>query len=456
MPQIFDSSGSGSLQSVPTPVQFNPAAAVADGQPLANMSAGIDFGGKLLRVAQLKDQLALEDLNRKADAAKAKAAAAEADLIHSNLATAYAAQQKANEAALIEAQIRRANAGSLADVTVPPGGIADVNAGTAATNAQVASEMAKLNLGLTKSFAQTAQPGQPIPVSQAGAPVPTGEDLTGIGLPALPENAPAVAAAAWNTAQRNAWLKARADAVSKGSFFLPQAPNPKDVFDSAFTTENIEHTAPDGSKYKIQNVYAPDASGNRTLVAQRKLSKESLNPAQVAESARSPELTDLLPAASAIDQAIADVTAYKAANASGPMQTLATIAAPDGQVRGAKSLLGVLGQSAATQKIITSLAAVHGTLNSAQRKDSIKGLADDAIPTGATAANSPDAALAKLYKLKVLVADRAKSLASSTASTAITTKSGNPPRPTEGQVKYLPTGQKVVYSSNAGGWVVGQ
>src|SRR6478736_8186438 len=102
-----------SLQALPVAPSIDPRLGVAAIDPIGNMSRGIDFAGQFARLGQLNDKLVLEDAQRKADTAKAKAMQTEAELMHKNLSTQYAVMQAQNENALQQQAIAAAQLGAL-------------------------------------------------------------------------------------------------------------------------------------------------------------------------------------------------------------------------------------------------------------------------------------------------------------------------------------------------------
>ncbi len=131
-----------SLQALPVAPNIDPRLGVANVDPMAGMQQGIDFAGSYARLGQLRSKLELEDAQRKADAAKAKAAQLEAEIMQGELEKQHAialAQAKQN---LINSQI--AGTGGL---------VQNSNAMTAGTGMGINNQLGQVNLDQAKKDA---------------------------------------------------------------------------------------------------------------------------------------------------------------------------------------------------------------------------------------------------------------------------------------------------------------
>lgn len=108
-----------SIRALPVAPDINVSNMVANVDPMANMQKGIDFAGQFARLGQLRSKMELEDLQRKADASKAKAMQLESDILQRELEKNFTIKQQQEQAQLALLQQSLANAkttGSLAAV----------------------------------------------------------------------------------------------------------------------------------------------------------------------------------------------------------------------------------------------------------------------------------------------------------------------------------------------------
>lgn len=156
-----------SLSALPVAPTINPMMGVVDTDPLGSMEKGMDFGAKFARLGQLKQKLELEDLQRKADMAKAKAATVEADLLQRHLEDQFNLEQERKRAELAN--------------TITAGKLAGVTLGEAQDTAGFNQELRAAARGQLGSLRGVPSPTSDVPVSTptdggsipAGTPVPT-------------------------------------------------------------------------------------------------------------------------------------------------------------------------------------------------------------------------------------------------------------------------------------------
>lgn len=429
---VINTGDSGSLSAIPQAPSINPLLMVADGRPLQSMSEGIDFGQKMARLSQFRDQLALEDLQRKAEAAKAKANAAEADLLHQNLQTQYAAKHLVDQNALTQGQIQQTQLGALQNVVV---GSPD-NPGTAATDANTSLIQSQTNEALARNY-RDYMTGITAPVSPATA---AGDIATKV--PPSPVN-PAAAAdtnpyAPTSAEPLSSYLSRVNRSLVTSKLISKQSPivTQEELYKAGgINTKSETFTGPDNRKYSTEVTYGP---GGVRYAATAPIAQD-IAPERKTELDRAPELADTNQALAAVDKTIEAVNAYKAAKAGGPMQTAGQIIASspaDGAINSTKRLAGISMQSPATLQTAAQLASLKGVFESAQRSTELRGLSP-LVPEPVDLSN-PDNAITKLTALRSQLANRAASLSSSSASGAITAKTGDKPAISDGEIRVDP------------------
>ncbi len=439
------------LQALPVAPSIDPRLGVANIDPMGNMQAGIDFAGQFARLGQLKDKLALEDITRKADAAKQKAMEAEADLMHKNLSTQYAVLQAQNENALRDQAIKAAQGGALQNVVVGT----PANPGTAQIDADTVRSQSYTNNYMAQLFQKSIQENLGAGAPKSPAQVAT--DAVSAPPPAVPvkpvndsffePNSQVSYGDYRDLVKRNLMLK---KILAKESPIVL----PEEIDKAAgLTTKPETFIGPDNRTYGVDVTYGP---GGVRFARSTPVPKD-ISPERKTELDRAPELADTNQALAAVDQTIAAVTAYKAANAGGALQTVAQVlgsSPANGVLNSAKRLSGQAMQSKATQDVAAQLENLRGVFESSQRASELKGFASS-VPAAVDLSN-PDNALARLTALRASLKTRADTLQSNTASSAIT--SGNKPSPSatqDGKIGYVGNHQ-YRFNASTNSWVLVQ
>lgn len=437
-----------SLQALPVSPSINTLLGVNNVDPMANMSQGIDFAGQFARLGQLNDKLAVEDAQRKADAAKAKAIQAEAELMHKNLSTKFAVEQAANENALKQQAIAATQLGALQNVVVgAPGapGTAAIDANTAGLQSQTNNYLASL---YKQSISDSLAPGNPVSPAKLAGTVANGA----VAVPIVPgtvdafyEPNAAVPLDAYRTAIQQRLVMRKI--LSKESPIV----TPKEVDEQAgLVTKPETFVGKDNRTYGVDVTYGPGG----VRFARSTPVPRDISPERKSELDRAPELADTNQALAAVQATIDAITKYSASNAGGPLQTagqaLAT-AAPTGVFGSLKRVAGQGMLSPETQAAAAQLDALKGVFESSNRTSELRGFSPN-VPAAVDLAN-PGAVLAKLNALKTAVQARAATLSSNAASTAVAGAAGKAPT-TNGDVRVNPsTGVRYRFDAASNQWI---
>lgn len=164
-----------SIRALPVAPDINVSNMVANVDPMANMQKGIDFAGQFARLGQLRSKMELEDLQRKADASKAKAMQLESDILQRELEKNFTIKQQQEQAQLALLQQSLANAkttGSLAAVQLGEAkGMAALNQRRLGAGfAQIDAINAAPSESTTSPASATASPAGSVDVTVPWAP----------------------------------------------------------------------------------------------------------------------------------------------------------------------------------------------------------------------------------------------------------------------------------------------
>lgn len=429
------------------------------GQLQSTIANGIAIGGQLARLSQLKDQLALEDAQRKADMAKAKAMSTEADLMHNSLAQKWALNTQQLQLAQTQSATDQATANArLSQVTAPadqPGSAGfdiGTNAVGSATN-RTAAETNQLYANYGRNIASNMStpgsggdpnasavpPGNPALYSAAdGTPLD----------PSLVPSQPGKFEATYNAARNYLFASKRA------------MPSDKEIQEFIGTTAKDEtYTAPDGSKRSARIIRGPDgavwAASRPTLVDNSVATKKEQD-----QAASLDQTTQLI---GQTDRAIAALQDYKQSGvpgiSEGTKQALAGIEPGSNSIAGAffKTPVGIVARNSLSPKTVSTAAAVS-SLNAEAIKQAFGGRLNegtlktitDSLPTPDEIQN-PDVAIGKLQTFKTQLQAAAQALAQQHGAQQMAAKSAVTP-PKAGEIRYF-NGASYLFDPTKNGWV---
>ncbi len=442
------------LQQLVVPAQINPMQGVANLDPMGNMSQGIDFAGQFARLGQLKDKLALEDITRKAEAAKQKAMEAEADLMHKNLSTQYAALAQQQQNALVQAQTQGAQIGALRDVVVgAPGapGTAALDANTSAIQSGTQNYMARLYGQSIAGALASGQPTSPAAVATGAAAAAPGVTPTQSNDKFYEVNSPVPI---------NIYRDSIRQQLVTRKLLAKEAPivTPDEVDKAAgLVTKPETFIGDDNRTYGVDVTYGP----NGVRFARSAPVPKDISPERKVELGRSGDLADIAPALKLATEASVLLNSYIDAGSGGPLQSLAQVGAntePTGLLKSGVRIIGQKLENSATNAIEAKLAALRSVFNSSPRAAELKGFAD-LIPPNVDLSN-PDKMKQTLGSLTQALNDRVATLQSNAASQAITAGGINggaakPAPVSDGKIGYL-NGHQYRFNSSTQQWVLSQ
>lgn len=339
---------------------INPAA-----DRLAAIQGGLDVGQKLARLSQLKDQLDLEDAQRKAEKAKADAMRTEADLMHGQLAQQFALRKQQADLAAAQVANQQSEAAAVAPFVGP----------TAEANAKVGQALAGYRLGAVTDLSTPA-------TAPAG-----GSALFGIPAPGAtpqsnggPEDQLPIdnsggsieqrLQAAEHTLRTQRALAGNLTPLTREEIFKAASIDP---------TPRSESVVKDGVTWTGQSVFGSD--GKR--LTRTALVPTQQSPADTTRQQRAGVHADLSQAVDQTNAALAALKTYAALPESKRNGTTALAAASTEPTSVVKAWTREAGQSMLTpetQSALATLGALRNSLDSGQRNEEIKALAKQVSP----------------------------------------------------------------------------